>query len=266
MLLCERCGYDIGGLEADGACPECGLAIVESLPSRRVGSAWQRRGPGVRDAARAWARTFVDVVRRPGSVIPVLRIERRGQRLLIWTNVLLAAAMMAGCWGKQLVAARVRFGSTENFRGEVALAAATVMLLMLMPIIATTLVGLIWIEQRGVRFFGSRRGWRVTRDVAWTVCAYASYWWVVGAATALAVMMALPTDWIDGLRGKARSVMWNVAEWAWISPAVLLVFALGLLPFETLVYFGVRRCRFANVEARRETGGERREVRAGGGK
>jgi hypothetical protein len=30
LLLCNRWGYDLVGLPADGACPECGLAIRES--------------------------------------------------------------------------------------------------------------------------------------------------------------------------------------------------------------------------------------------
>ncbi|MFM7259054.1 MAG: hypothetical protein ACKO3W_00480 [bacterium] len=33
-LPCTKCSYDLEGLEARGACPECGTAIVESLTAR----------------------------------------------------------------------------------------------------------------------------------------------------------------------------------------------------------------------------------------
>lgn len=51
-LLCERCGYSLEGLPCGGACPECGRAIAESLPQRRLGSPWQQH-PGV----AGWLKT-----------------------------------------------------------------------------------------------------------------------------------------------------------------------------------------------------------------
>ena len=42
-LLCESCGYEIGGLRKSGACPECGRPIARSVPDARRGSPWQRR-------------------------------------------------------------------------------------------------------------------------------------------------------------------------------------------------------------------------------
>lgn len=40
--LCERCGYCITGLPLSGNCPECGLAVRDSLPGgRRRPNAWQ---------------------------------------------------------------------------------------------------------------------------------------------------------------------------------------------------------------------------------
>jgi hypothetical protein len=39
---------------------------------------------------------------------------------------------------------------------------------------------LTWIETLGVRFFGKRRGWRVTRPIAWTVCSHAAIGWAIG--------------------------------------------------------------------------------------
>jgi hypothetical protein len=60
-LLCEECGYEIGGLAREGACPECGGPIENSLPERRHGSPWQQR-------RSLWAlvRTNVGVLGGPG--------------------------------------------------------------------------------------------------------------------------------------------------------------------------------------------------------
>ena len=41
-LLCEACGYNLTGVPREGRCPECGVAIAESLPSLRRPPAWER--------------------------------------------------------------------------------------------------------------------------------------------------------------------------------------------------------------------------------
>jgi hypothetical protein len=161
--------------------------------------------------------------------------------------VVAAALLLAGCWVKQLLAMEFRIGGGHRFPGDVALAIAIVVGVLLTPLHAAALAALIWIEHRGIRFFGARRRWRVTRSVAWTVCAHASYWWIVGAAVALAVMLSLPTEWPRWLPTSVQWALWGWINWVWITPAAASVFVLGLLPFETAVYFGVRRCRFANA-------------------
>lgn len=80
-LLCERCGYVIEGLDPDGACPECGKAIAESLPERRVGTAWQQR-PSPTSLLRAWTITTL----RPRRTLDTLRVDgANGARLARWT-------------------------------------------------------------------------------------------------------------------------------------------------------------------------------------
>ena len=44
--FCHRCGYNLRGLEVEGRCPECGLAVRESLGS-----------DSLRTADRGWLRT-----------------------------------------------------------------------------------------------------------------------------------------------------------------------------------------------------------------
>ena len=168
-----------------------------------------------------------------------------GDRPLLLINLLLASALMSLCWVKQLHAVNVEFG-VSWLRGYHVLAMVTVMGVMLWPMTAIALAMMVWIEARVFGFSGIG-GVARDADVAWTVCAHVSYWWVLGAAIALAVMLALPTDWEQWLPNRVRVWLTGVVDWVWIAPAVVIVFVVGLLGFETLVYFGVRRCRFANA-------------------
>ena len=68
-LLCERCGYVLNGLPADGRCPECGTPLDESVNYRRHPPAWER--------ARGWAKVFTA---KPGDAdapeTPHLPVQR----------------------------------------------------------------------------------------------------------------------------------------------------------------------------------------------
>jgi len=42
--VCDACGYNLTGTPMDSRCPECGLAVIESLgPAARAGTDWDRR-------------------------------------------------------------------------------------------------------------------------------------------------------------------------------------------------------------------------------
>jgi len=71
-LLCERCGYVIEGLPRDGACPECGRPIEDSLPERRTGTPWQRDGLTLRAIASTWLMTLS----RPRTTLDQIRFDR----------------------------------------------------------------------------------------------------------------------------------------------------------------------------------------------
>ncbi|MDX2016745.1 MAG: hypothetical protein SFY95_03780, partial [Planctomycetota bacterium] len=97
---------------------------------------------------------------------------------------------------------------------------------------------LTWLETLGVRFIGSKRGWRITRDVAWSVCGHAAVGWFASALLTQ-VLFALGT--LAFARLDDASMLFTLP-----ALAVLLLLA-WLLVFESLVYVGIRRCRFANV-------------------
>ena len=69
--LCDRCGYNLTGTQSDATCPECGMAVIDSLgPDVRPGPVWQRR--------RYINRVGVYV----GSLIePIIAPDRFGRQL-----------------------------------------------------------------------------------------------------------------------------------------------------------------------------------------
>lgn len=211
-LLCEHCGYHLAGLASQEHCPECGLAISESLPVRRVGTPWQRR-----PSAGAWLLTGLRTLRHPISAWSRMRIEWPRSVALLVLNALLAAALLSG-------AAVWRFGG-----GPIAVILST-------ALTAMGLLLLTLIEWFGVRFFSNRRDWRLTPEVGWTICGHASIGWI----------FAGPAVGLLALGLKAASTLWPAAG----RVPFFLIFAGGLFTalmlFETLVYIGSRRCKFAN--------------------
>lgn len=54
-LPCSRCGYDLEGLAADGACPECGQPVVATLAARLDESEPAAPSPPIGAARLSWA-------------------------------------------------------------------------------------------------------------------------------------------------------------------------------------------------------------------
>jgi hypothetical protein len=223
-LLCEACGYDLAGLPADAHCAECGTPVARSLPSRRRGSAWQRR-PG----AIAWVQTAFAVLRHPRRVWDDFRIEPRRSLSLTLTTFAIASVVMV-----TFVAPTIPQATPLNAAGG---------LLVLFGV----LLGLTLVEFLGIQLIGRKNKWRITPDVALTVCAHASVGWVVAAVLTGAFRhMAFVgnTDPLPRLNPSAPPIVFE--RW-FLFP--IAGFALGLLVFAVLVYLGIRRCRFANAPA-----------------
>lgn len=243
-LLCESCGYTLDGLPTLGACPECGRGISLSLPASRLGSPWQSDR-----TVRSWVRTNYLMLRRPAAVFDLLRVDRTHLHSLLLVNLLLAGGLLAAPWVGTLIGdpARGARGSawlSRNGQFALSLAAGTIG-------IGGVLLALTAIESLGVRFFGKRRGWRITPDVAWQVCAHASVGWVVAAVlTILALVVWLNLSYF-GLGG------WMTRRGGWgdlgLAAVPVAGFLAGMLVFEILVYRGVRRCRYANPPAATNT-------------
>lgn len=235
ILLCERCGYPIGGLDDEGACPECGLAIEDSLARHRVGSPWQQR-----PSARAWWTTLAALCRSPAALFRVARVDGHRARSLQRWNLAVAAALID-------LAPLIVIWHLEprTFGWMDGLLTSGLVLGVMWPATTWVLWVLTNIEWLGIRFFGRRRGWRITPGVATTVCAHATYGWVLAGSLALLPVL-LAWVYLGLSSGGVRAA---VRPW-WQGLAVGGIgCCVGLLVFETLVYVGVRQCRHANLGA-----------------
>lgn len=214
VLLCEQCGYEIHGLAHASNCPECGLAIAESLPTSRPGSPWQHD-----ERVGAALRTTWWVLTNPVESFDRIRIDAQSSARLRETLVLFSAVLISTAVCIQILRTIMWRSWLQSI---IAVSLLVLILILLIPLLGLFLRVLCWIEYRGIRLFGRLHGWRIDHDVATSVIAHASAGWLLGGVLVL-----------------LGSVFPIHVE--------LGAFFLGLLAFETLVYVGVRRCKFANV-------------------
>lgn len=250
-LLCESCGYDLEGLPDEGACAECGRRVVDSWPERRAGSAWQQRAN-----PNAWWTTARMVAAQPRTMWERVRVDTTTSNTLMMTNAGIAAALpTVAMVSSSSVGIGSGFGRFDPAMVVTWFAAWGGMWIALMI--------LTWIEARGIRFFGARNGWRVSRSVAATVCGHASYGWVVAGLLVAGLWFLLERtqaikpiatawNWFIGLlSGNASAASVAGASTRAMELSYLTVlgigFVIGMLIFEVLVYIGVRRLRFANA-------------------
>lgn len=245
-LLCERCGYDLSAAEEQtSVCPECGETVESSLPARRNGSPWQRRHGVIPLIA-----TAVRTLRFPHRTFRSLRIDRSGVTLQLAINCFIASFFIADPWVGVLAGDPVRAAHGTNYE----LFARVLGYLAYTVAITLSLMALSAFEVRGVLFFAKRRGWRLTPTAAWQVCAHASVGWIfcgvlslLGMATLTA--LSLRTNLIPKTMVDFSPLLSMRASWHDVIGAVPFAggYLAGMLIFETLVYLGVRQCRFANA-------------------
>lgn len=242
-FLCETCGYDLsdraselsrlapdhGAALLESPCPECGRRIADSHPSRRPGSAWQRRGSGLRAGVRAWLGTLVEIAREPRACWDRFAPEvRRSLGFLVLTAGVGAAVPALGLFYARFSGVHPR----PRYVGGFFLTGWLLMLAMSL------------IEFIGIRFFGARRGWRVDAPVAACVVAHASVGWL-----ACGVLVASAWQISNALVWSGRVGVYAITSPTPVQTNVVALAAallLGIIAYESLVFFGERRMKFAN--------------------
>ncbi len=236
-LLCERCGYVIDGLEESGNCPECGKPIAESLPERRTGSAWQREG-----TFRSALQTHLWVLRHPVTCWDRIRVEgyfgkeQLGHTLIQAATLGVIPLILFAVFGYGQLS-----GSGRKTSFDTVISVFNLTVLFCVQWVGVVGIGwaLSWIEMRGIRFFGARHGWRVSDAVAATICGHASVGWMLAFGGVHMSITVIAIGFHSFGRMPNRLIQLVLLS-------VPASFFLGMLLFETLVYLGVRRMRFAN--------------------
>jgi hypothetical protein len=220
---CNRCGYILTGLSHAGRCPECGLAVRESLPEERRPSPWAC-ATKIAGKPGAHARTIWQVLRgraffRSLAVYSSLDAAVRfGVWTILLTAVLCATAVTAGGAPYQdtpldtLTSIALRFAVTTGV------------------VVALFSVGLALAALRACRL-----GWRDPRPTTAVVC-YGSVFFlpVVGmlGLCALLMLLAHEAGWTRG--------WFRLPIFGWAHYEVLWGFGLALLPIVAFIWALVR--------------------------
>lgn len=230
-LLCKSCGYPLDDVLNEPACPECGTPVSASLPERRTGSPWQRS-----PSFLTWWSTLLGLLRWR-DLFDSIRVGRHDGDWLLRINLGLASLLLAAAFAEDRI-------DQVFLHARGSLAGLLGALLILTPGAYAFLRGLTSIERAGLRYFGNKRGGRITPAIARTVTAHASYGWVLAGLLAVVgafIGHAWLRPWYRGLD----------LPWLFVRPDAHIAFGLvgffaGLIVFETLSYVGAMRCRFAN--------------------
>lgn len=257
-LLCERCGYVVEGLATDGACPECGKPIAESLPERRAGTAWQR-DPRAANLLRTWAMSLF----RPVRTLDVLA-ERPATdtRLRRWTLLASALLLSIGYW---------QYGAVDVIREKPVSAVVLVVFILACTLaVWPVLLGLTLVETWGLSVIAKTRRFRVPLNARRAITAHGCVGWLLAGVSLCLVTAGLdvlhavftepPVKYDPSLSPSENfAVIFAPRTPLWLDLLSFLTRVIcvltGFLFFETFAWLGLRRLKYAN-RVRPEPSGE----------
>ncbi len=212
---CGVCGYPLRGLTSPGLCPECGGDLDASHPRHRTGLSWQHSA-----SLGAWLSTSAALLVRPSRSFRRLSLEggRWRERAFLLSYALLSAA----AWW-----------AVHRLAGQ-----PTDRALLVLP---GLIVALTYIEASGVCYFSWREGWPVAWRTAQRVCCYAAVGWPVTAAAGAVLWMVHRTGRLDQLWPRG----WAIDPAARSVITLIILCSICVMAYETFVWIGVRRVRWA---------------------
>lgn len=242
-LLCERCGYELEGLDLDTDCPECALAIRTSLPRRRPGSPYQNRRK-----TTSLLKTFFLILFRPKRTIRNLDIDRGSGVAMMWHGLFVSTALFSLAY---LVFTSTMFIMMSP--GSFALG------MLVAPVFTICAIGLVlWLLGVGyaalgyarVRWLANQRGSRMPVATAWTITGHAS----MGLTLAPLMMGAgllvqMPFTLIFLFNDSPSDGSLAVAGVLSMISGFLFILAIpiALVEFEVLLSMCTRRLRYRNL-------------------
>jgi hypothetical protein len=251
---CETCGYSLVSLARDGRCPECGVAVAESLPERRRPPAFVT-ARGVRGRCAGFVQTVwrSSFARRFAKNVTIWGHHRaaRNYALLMCVLVgLLSAATGVAAYGVAQGGLWPTSWPAEGTPGSQRLwfffHEFEFLAVGILCGIVGGLVVMLWMLKVGL--FLSRFGFRDAADRVVILC-YATTWLLVPLLLGIAggwVAYGINETW-----GPFRSI--RVMEDAWIEPEAAIWLACLVPAIVTLIMsfrrvdLMLRHTRFANA-------------------
>lgn len=258
-LLCERCGYVIEGLPHQGACPECGKPIAESLPERRTGTAWQRQ-PRIARLPIVWWRSL----RHPLATLDLMQPQTKPDARLGIYSMFAGALLMGWGWWDPLLWLYLPSRPSEEIVASDRLT-GVVFSLAFGVITAVLLTGVMWtltrVETKGLGVIARTRRFRLSPGYRKAITAHGCVGWVLGGVLFFLfctsggwlLEISRAPDWQIPSSGSGGGVWWpgpSRLPW-WLEKPLYhfrwLGLLVGFLWFETFAYLGLRRLKYANA-------------------
>lgn len=239
---CDACGYTLTGLPVESNCPECGLAVRESLPDGR------RRPLPCRNAVRGPCRAS-EILRTTYQVlrsseffgrVPV-RTHTRHARTYWWSSYLYFVLIGLSCWAGACWLSATPLGNSIDAWAEVALPG--VVIVPFVPLVLQLVM--MWIACVVGQVFYRIDDWRASATVA--LYGSAGIWplMLVITLTNALVRSRLenwgPTVAIPWLGGAPAPLAFTVVASLLVSGIILSVWL-----WVRRVRRGLRAIRFAN--------------------
>jgi hypothetical protein len=187
--MCEHCGYNLSTIALDSRCPECGVAVADSLsPDSRPGTAWEHRRTVGR--GRAYLACAGDTLLRPVAFGRTIRLTGQARDHRRFLALHLAPIWLFGATAILTVVAATE--GLEELRQNVCLAT------FMGTIVGTVCVlGAVLFTIAAAASVGFKQSLREQRNVlcgttqfACYLSAYMTFWALVGALVTVAVILA----------------------------------------------------------------------------